>query len=82
MARTPSKQLEIKLDKNGQRRGGKRKGAGRPKSGARASEKHKKRPKLSAYEPVHVVMRACKGIGSRGLAAARTDRHALRPGDE
>src|SRR5450432_1047540 len=64
MARTPSKQLEIKLDKNGQRRGGKRKGAGRPKSGARASEKHKKRPKLSAYEPVHVVMRARKGIGS------------------
>jgi REP element-mobilizing transposase RayT len=64
MARTPSKQLEIKLDKNGQRRGGKRKGAGRPKSGPRASEKHKKRPKLSAYEPVHVVMRARKGIGS------------------
>jgi REP element-mobilizing transposase RayT len=64
MARTSSKQLEIKLDKNGQRRGGRRKGAGRPKSGARASEKHKKRPKLSAYEPVHVVMRARKGIGS------------------
>jgi hypothetical protein len=64
MARTKSKQLEIKLDKNGQRRGGKRKGAGRPKSGARASEKHKRRPKLSAYEPVHVVMHARKGIGS------------------
>jgi len=64
MARTSSKQLEIKLDKNGQRRGGRRKGAGRPKSGPRASEKHKKRPKLSAYEPVHVVMRARKGIGS------------------
>src|SRR5664279_158460 len=40
MARTSPKQLEIKLDKNGQRRGGKRKGAGRPKRGARASERH------------------------------------------
>jgi REP element-mobilizing transposase RayT len=64
MARTSTKQLEIKLDKNGQRRGGKRKGAGRPKRGARASERHKKRPKLSAYEPVHVVIRARKDIGS------------------
>src|SRR5664279_1524886 len=64
MARTSPKQLEIKLDKNGQRRGGKRKGAGRPQRGARASERHKKRPKLSAYEPVHVVIRARKDVGS------------------
>ena len=32
--------LITKLDKNGQRRGGKRKGAGRPKKGQRASERH------------------------------------------
>src|ERR1700710_63875 len=59
-----SKRIEMKVDKNGQRRGGKRKGAGRPKRGPRASERHKKRPKLSAYEPVHVVLRARKEIGS------------------
>jgi REP element-mobilizing transposase RayT len=59
-----SRQVEIKLDKNGQRRGGKRKGAGRPKRGKRASERHKKRPKLSAYVPVHVVLRARSNVRS------------------
>jgi REP element-mobilizing transposase RayT len=59
-----SKQIEIKCDKNGQRRGGKRPGAGRPKSGVRASERHKQRPKFSAYEPIHVVMRARPEVGS------------------
>ncbi|CAN5715298.1 hypothetical protein BH11MYX1_BH11MYX1_54450 [soil metagenome] len=58
------RQLELKCDKNGQRRGGKRANAGRPKRGARASERHKRRPRLSAYEPVHVVMRARPEIGS------------------
>ena len=64
MAGSRSKQIEIKFDKNGQRRGGKRRGAGRPKSGLRASERHKKRPKFSAYEPIHVVMRARPEVGS------------------
>jgi REP element-mobilizing transposase RayT len=59
-----SKQIEIKCDKNGQRRGGKRPGAGRPKSGVRASERHKQRPKFSAYEPIHVVMRTRPEVGS------------------
>jgi putative transposase len=58
-------QLELpKLDKNGQRRGGKRRGAGRPKQGFRASEKHKVRAPHRATEPVHVVMRACRDVGS------------------
>lgn len=70
MVRSPGRQLEIKLDKNGQRRGGKRKGAGRPKGGPRASEKHKKRPKVSAYEPIHVVLRARKELGSLRTHAA------------
>ena len=44
--RTKHVQLELlKLDKNGQRRGGKRAGAGRKPTG-RPSEKHKKRPEL------------------------------------
>ncbi|MEO8845746.1 MAG: hypothetical protein ABI591_07515, partial [Kofleriaceae bacterium] len=58
------RQVESKLDKNGQHRGGKRKGAGRPKRGKRASERHKKRPTLSAYVPVHVVLRARSNVQS------------------
>lgn len=58
------KQLELTCDKNGQRRGGKRVGAGRPKSGVRASERHKKRPTFAAYEPIHVVMRVRPEVGS------------------
>jgi REP element-mobilizing transposase RayT len=64
VAGSRSKQLELRCDKNGQRRGGKRPGAGRPKSGARASERHKKRPTFAAYEPIHIVMRAHAEVGS------------------
>ena len=70
MGRGANRQVEIKLDKNGQRRGGKRRGAGRPKRGRRASERHKTRPKLSAYEPIHVVLRARPGVGSLRTHAA------------
>src|SRR5512140_1124553 len=45
-------------------RGGKRKGAGRPKKGTRASERHETRPRLRASEPVHVVARVAPGIPS------------------
>ena len=44
--------------------GGKRKGAGRPKRGVRASEPHAKRPPLSARTPAHVVVRIEKDIES------------------
>ncbi len=56
-----------KRDKNGQFRGGKRPGAGRPKrpiSQGRASEPHKVRPRVRSSEPVHVVMRATQHVGS------------------
>src|ERR1051326_1304043 len=39
------------------RRGGKRKGAGRPKKGYRASERHKRREPLPARCPAHVTLR-------------------------
>ena len=65
-----ARQLELRIDKNGQRRGGKRRGAGRPKRGARASERHKRRPKISAYEPIHVVLRADRSVGSLRTHAA------------
>ena len=60
--RTKHVQLELpKLDKNGQRRGGKRAGAGRKPTG-RPSEKHKKRPELKANEPVHVTLRVAPDL--------------------
>jgi REP element-mobilizing transposase RayT len=58
-------QLELpKLDKNGQRRGGKRAGAGRPKKGVRASERHETRAVFDRGDPVHVIMRATADVGS------------------
>jgi REP element-mobilizing transposase RayT len=51
------------LDKNGQRRGGKRPGAGRPPKGPRSSERHKRRETLKKNEAAHVVLRAAEDIG-------------------
>lgn len=57
-----------KLDKNGQRRGGARVGAGRkPKNGikrARRAEPHKARPRGKARFPRHVVLRVLPELGS------------------
>jgi hypothetical protein len=52
--------------------GGKRAGAGRPKRGAIASERHQRRPTTSARVPVHVIARVVRGAG------ALHDRHARR----
>jgi REP element-mobilizing transposase RayT len=58
-------QIELpKLDKNGQRRGGKRPGAGRPAKGPRSSERHEARKAFKRGEPIHVIMRAAPDIGS------------------
>jgi putative transposase len=46
------------------RHGGKRRGAGRPKRGVRASERHKKRAAFKRYEPIHVVQRVEPAVGS------------------
>ena len=65
-----------RLDKNGQHRGGRRLGAGRPRSRACASEKHKKRIAFRASEPLHVVTRIVRRVGSlrrRDLYAAVRD---------
>jgi len=50
-------------DKNGQFRGGKRRGAGRPKQGKRASERHEKRPRLTGREPILVTVRVAPAVG-------------------
>ncbi len=57
------------------RHGGKRKGAGRPPKGRRSSEKHQKRPALRASEPVHVVLRVSRDVGT---LRRRQVYHAIR----
>ena len=60
-------QVEM-LDKAGtrprSRRGGKRRGAGRPPKGERAGSPHKRRLAFKASEPIHVVLRVAKAVGS------------------
>jgi REP element-mobilizing transposase RayT len=46
------------------KRGGKRRGAGRPPKGARAGSPHKTRPLLKARYPVHVTLRAISAVGN------------------
>ena len=53
-----TRQLVLALRK----RGGRRRGAGRPARGARASEPHRKRPEHKGRYPVHVTTRVAQGI--------------------
>jgi REP element-mobilizing transposase RayT len=46
------------------KRGGKRRGAGRPPKGPRAGSPHKTRPFLHARNPVHVTLRAIGAVGN------------------
>src|SRR5580765_338366 len=46
------------------KRGGKRRGAGRPPKGARAGAPHKERPFLQARYPVHVSLRVVSAVGN------------------
>ena len=55
---------QLALFEPGKKRGGKRRGAGRPAQGKRSSEAHKERPFLSARHPVHVVLRTVRAVGS------------------
>jgi REP element-mobilizing transposase RayT len=57
------------------KRGGKRKGAGRPKKGYRASERHKKREALPARCPAHVTLRVDSDVGGM---RKRDAYHAVR----
>ena len=66
MARSRKRHVQQSLayrDKNGQRRGGKRPNAGRPKRGKYASERHKRRSALKASQPVHVTLRVSAEVG-------------------
>jgi len=55
--------------------GGKRRGAGRPAQGKRASEKHKERPAIDDRHPLHVTVRVGTEVGSLRRASAY---HAVR----
>ena len=46
------------------KRGGKRRGAGRPAKGKRSSESHKQRPFLHARYPVHITLRVVREVGN------------------
>jgi REP element-mobilizing transposase RayT len=46
------------------KRGGKRRGAGRPPKGKRAGSPHKERPFLHGRYPVHVVLRVVSAVGN------------------
>ncbi|MBA3462088.1 MAG: transposase [Deltaproteobacteria bacterium] len=45
------------------RRGGKRRGAGRPPKGERAGSPHKKRPSFKSSQPLHIVLRVLPVMG-------------------
>jgi REP element-mobilizing transposase RayT len=58
-----SKQLALVYRRKPGRRGGARKGAGRPpKNGVAAGVPHAPRPKLTRHTPVHVTMRLLPGV--------------------
>src|SRR3954470_10051571 len=46
------------------KRGGKRRGAGRPPKGSRAGSPHKARPELCDRYPVHVTLRVAAAVGN------------------
>src|SRR5689334_8815851 len=46
------------------KRGGKRRGVGRPPKGQRAGSPHQKRPFLHARYPVHVSLRVVREVGN------------------
>ena len=56
--------LDVTGTKPIENRGGKRRGAGRPPKGPRASSRHKRRPPLKLGTPVHVTLRVVAVIGS------------------
>src|SRR3954454_22500922 len=63
MARSKRRNVEGKLALF-TKRGGKRRGAGRPPKGKRSGSPHEERPFLHARYPVHVTLRAISAVGN------------------
>src|SRR4051812_6466702 len=74
-AKRPARELEQLTLFVQNKRGGKRPGAGRPPKGERAGERHERRPFHDASQPVHVVLRTVKAVGS---LRRRQTYHAIR----
>jgi REP element-mobilizing transposase RayT len=56
--------LRLRFDRNGQRRGGKRAGAGRKaKDPTRPSQRHLRRPDVDPTKPLHVTLRVVEAVG-------------------
>ncbi len=71
-----NRQLQLpRPDKNGQRRGGKRPGAGRKPKGSRAGVTHVRRAELDPTKPLHITLRVAAAIAAlcteRGYRAIR-----------
>lgn len=67
MVRARKRHVQLALprrDKNGQRRGGPRRGAGRKPKFARAGEPHLRRPDVPARFPRHIVLTVRSDVGS------------------
>ncbi len=74
-----NRQLELpRLDKNQQRRGGKRRGAGHKPKGFRAGVTHAKRAELDPSKPLHITLRVVAAVAAlRSEKAYRAIRRAL-----
>ena len=71
-------ELDYRRDKNGQRRGGPGRGAGRKPAGARAGAPHTARPDINPRHPQHVTLRVVAEVGwLRRMDAYRAVRRAL-----
>jgi REP element-mobilizing transposase RayT len=57
------------------KKGGKREGAGRPKTGTRRDPLHRTRPEVTRHQPQHVTLRVVNGLGR---LRRRTVYHAVR----
>ena len=66
---------QLGLDLRRDKRGGKRKGAGRKPKGERSRGRHLRRPEITRHQGVHVTLRVCKEVGRlrgrAGFAAVR-----------
>ena len=73
---------QLGLDWRRDKRGGKRKGAGRKKTGRCSDAPHRRRPAVRRYDVQHIVLRTCKGVprlrcGKTYQAIARALRRTL-----
>jgi len=71
-------EMRLKFDKNGQRRGGPRRKAGRKPNGPHAGVSHLRRPDVNPRHPKHITLRVSSALGwLRRFDTFAAIRHAL-----